>query len=66
MSQDPTRSPYTRAASGLLFRTCPRCTGMMRLWRIEPKLTEARVDTYFFECAKCGFASSEDIARPAR
>jgi hypothetical protein len=35
----------------------------MRLWRIEPKLGEARIDSHFFECDKCGFASCEDIAR---
>jgi hypothetical protein len=41
---------------------------MMRLWRIEPKLSGERVDTYFFECGKCEFSNSEDIARegPAR
>jgi len=35
----------------------------MSLWRIEPKLNAARVDTHFFECDRCGFATSEDISR---
>jgi hypothetical protein len=35
----------------------------MRLWRIEPKPSEARVDTHYFECDRCGFANAEDIAR---
>ena len=47
----------------MLFRTCPKCLATMRLWRIEPKLTELRVDTHFFECDRCGLATSEDIAR---
>jgi hypothetical protein len=47
----------------MLFRTCPDCLATMRLWRIEPKLSEVRVDTHFFECDRCGFAKSEDIAR---
>jgi DNA-directed RNA polymerase subunit M/transcription elongation factor TFIIS len=47
----------------MLFRTCPECLATMRLWRIEPKLNEARVDTHFFECDRCGFAKSEDISR---
>ena len=47
----------------MLFRTCPNCFATMRLWRIEPKLSEVRVDTHFFECDRCGFAKSEDIAR---
>jgi Zn ribbon nucleic-acid-binding protein len=47
----------------MLFRTCPACLATMRLWRIEPKLTEARVDTHFFECDRCGFSMSEDISR---
>jgi len=38
----------------------------MRLWRIEPKLNAARVDTHFFECDRCGFATSEDISRAAQ
>jgi hypothetical protein len=37
----------------------------MRLWRIEPKPAGTRVDTYFFECDRCGFASSEEVARTA-
>jgi hypothetical protein len=35
----------------------------MRLWRIEPKIHASRVDTHFFECDRCGFATSEDISR---
>ena len=50
----------------MLFRTCPQCLARMRLWRIEPNPTGARVDTYVFECDRCGFASSEELARPAR
>jgi hypothetical protein len=49
----------------MLFRTCPDCLATMRLWRIEPKLNAGRVDTHFFECDRCGFATSEDIARDA-
>jgi hypothetical protein len=47
----------------MLFRTCPDCLATMRLWRIEPKLTDVRAPTHFFECDRCGFAKSEDIAR---
>ena len=63
VSPEAPRRPYTPAASRMLFRTCPACLATMRLWRIEPKLTEARVDTHFFECDRCGFAMSEDISR---
>jgi DNA-directed RNA polymerase subunit M/transcription elongation factor TFIIS len=49
----------------MLFRTCPDCLATMRLWRIEPKLSAGRVDTHFFECDRCGRATSEDIARDA-
>jgi hypothetical protein len=35
------------------------------LWRIEPKLSEQRIHTHFFERDRCGLARSEDIARPA-
>jgi hypothetical protein len=54
-----------KPAFRLLFRTCCRCHATMRLWRIEPKRRESRVDVHFFECDKCGHATSEDIARPA-
>jgi hypothetical protein len=47
----------------MLFRTCPSCLATLHLWRIEPKRSAARVDTHFFECDRCGFATSEDIAR---
>lgn len=57
------RSP---AVFRVLLRTCCNCRSPMRLWRIEPKLTEHRIDTHFFACDKCGHATSEDIARPAR
>ena len=41
-----------------------RVGATMRLWRIEPKMMNAvRVDTHFFECDRCGFATSEDISR---
>jgi DNA-directed RNA polymerase subunit M/transcription elongation factor TFIIS len=56
---------YSPAAFRMLFRTCPDCHAAMRLWRIEPKLMEKRVDTHFFECDRCGRATSEDIARTA-
>jgi hypothetical protein len=49
----------------MLFRTCPDRHAAMRLWRIEPKLMETRVDTHFFECDRCGRATSEDITRTA-
>ena len=57
------RTPYSPAAFRMLFRSCPACLATMRLWRIEPKLGAARVDTHFFECDRCGFAMSEDISR---
>ena len=63
VSPDAPRRPYAPAAFRMLFRTCPSCLATMRLWRIEPKLNEARVDTHFFECDRCGFAKSEDISR---
>jgi hypothetical protein len=47
----------------MLFRSCAACLATMRLWRIEPKLGAARVDTHFFECDRCGFAMWEDISR---
>ena len=37
----------------------------MRLWRIEPKLQEQRVETHFFECDRCGCARSFDVSRDA-
>ena len=54
------------AALRMLFRTCGNCRSAMRLWRIEPKPAEHRVDTHFFACDTCGHAASEDIARPER
>ena len=65
MIESDRRRAYSPAAFRLLFRTCPQCLATMRLWRIEPKLTEERVDTHFFECDKCGFTRCEDIARVA-
>jgi hypothetical protein len=47
----------------MLFRTCPDCLATMRLWRIEPKPREVRVDTHYFECDRCGSATAVDIAR---
>ena len=66
VSSEVPRRPYTPAAFRMLFRTCPSCLATMRLWRIEPKLNEARVDTHFFECDRCGFAKSEDISRASQ
>jgi DNA-directed RNA polymerase subunit M/transcription elongation factor TFIIS len=56
-------TPYSPTAFRMLLRSCPSCRAMMRLWRIEPKLNETRVDTHFFECLRCGHTRSEDISR---
>ena len=66
MSHGISCRPHSPSAFRMLCRTCPSCHATMRLWRIEPKLNAARVDTHFFECDRCGFATSEDIARAAQ
>ena len=63
VSDGTLRRPHSPAAFRMLCRSCPSCHATMRLWRIEPKLNAASVDTHFFECDRCDFATSEDVPR---